>query len=339
MQQRLVHNLPKGQEIRNALKKKPGNLMNNWRNLIKVVLVCAILLPLTDALAQGPPINTDTPIMLGVSGGGVRSFGKITHKATLLRDGKEIADTLDRSVTSWVTPVAIPYNLYSDKLQIGLILPYVNIDLNKTTGDVSSSGIGDIKLSAKYLVYQLDQKNKTIRVASKAGVKLPTGDEDIQPALGTGSTDYFFSTVAAWIEKRVGVYIEGIYNVNTSRDSLDFGNSFSYNLALGYRLLPVVYETYPSPQINGYLELNGTTVGKSEVNRAKDDNSGGITLFLSPGLQYVGGRGWLVETLFQYPIINEPNGTQLATDWTISFGTRVLVFKNRRNLLKAISNS
>jgi len=303
--------------------------MNISRNLMVAVAACAFLFPVTNALAQGPPINTDTPIMLGVSGGGVRSFGKITRKATLLRDGKEIADILDRSVTSWVTPVVIPYNLYSDKLQIGLILPYVNIDLDKTTGDVSNSGIGDIKLSAKYLVYQLDQKNKTIRVASKAGVKLPTsdtGDEDTQPALGTGSTDYFISTVAGWIEKRVGVYIEGIYNVNTSRDSLDFGNSFSYNLALGYRLLPAVYETYPSPQINGYLELNGTTVAKSEVNGAKDDNSGGTTLFLSPGLQYIGGRRWLVETSYQYPIINEPNGTQLATDWTISFGIRVLMF-------------
>ena len=326
MKQPLAYNFRTGEKIKNAPMKEPGYLMNNWHNLIVAVLGCAFLFPLTDALAQGPPINTDTPIMLGVSGGGVRSFGKITRKATLLRDGTEISDTLDRNITAWVTPVALPYNLYSDKLQIGLIFPYVNINLDKTTGDVSSSGIGDIKLSAKYLVYQLDRKNKTVRVASKAGVKLPTGDEDAQPALGTGTTDYFFSTVAGWIEKRVGVYLEGIYNVNTSRDALDFGNSFSYNLALGYRLLPAVYETYPSPQINGYLELDGTTVAKSEVNGAKDDNSGGTTLFLSPGLQYVGGRGWLVETSFQYPIINEPNGTQLATDWTISFGTRVLIF-------------
>ncbi|MCH9032545.1 MAG: transporter [candidate division Zixibacteria bacterium] len=300
--------------------------MNNWCKLIVTVAACIILFPLTDALAQGPPINTDTPIMLGVSGGGVRSFVKITRKATLLRDGTEISDTLDRNIAAWVTPVALPYNLYSDKLQIGVIFPYMNISLDKTTGDVSSSGIGDIKLSAKYLIYQRDQKNKTVRVASKVGVKLPTGDDDAQPALGTGSTDYFFSTVAGWIENRVGVFIEGIYNENTSRDSLDFGNSFSYNLALGYRLLPAVYETYPSPQLNGYLELNGTTAAKSEVNGAKDGNSGGTTLFLSPGLQYVGGRQWLVEVSFQYPIVNEPNGTQLATDWTISFGTRVLLF-------------
>ena len=153
MKQRLAYNLRAGEKIENVLRKQPGYLMSNWRNLIVAVVACAFLFPLTGALAQGPPIHTDTPLMLGGSGGGIRSFGKLIRKATLLRDGKEIADALDRSVTSWVTSVAIPYNLYSDRLQIGLILPYLNIDLAQTTVDVFSSRIGYIKLSAKYLVY------------------------------------------------------------------------------------------------------------------------------------------------------------------------------------------
>ncbi|RMF60289.1 MAG: transporter, partial [Calditrichaeota bacterium] len=49
-------------------------------------------------------------------------------------------------------------------------------------------------------------------------------------------------------------------------------------------------------------------------------------IFLSPGLQYVGGRRWLIEASVQFPIVNEPNGTQLGTDWTVSLGTRVLLF-------------
>ena len=327
MKQRLANELQKCENTKNIPSKDPGYLMNNWPKMIIVVMITfALLFPLTNALAQGPPINTDSPIMLGLKGRGLRTFGKLVRKATLLKDGKEVSDSLDRSITAWVTPVAIPYNLYSDKLQFGVIIPYMNVSLDKATGNLSSSGIGDMRLFTKALVYQYDRKNKTIRVASKAGVKLPTGEENSQPALGTGSTDYFFTTVAAWVENRVGLFLEGIYNVNTSRNSLDFGNSFSYNLALGYRLLPAVYELYPSPQINGYLELNGTTVANSEVNGVVDDNSGGTTLFLSPGLQYIGGRRWMVEMSFQYPVINEPNGTQLATDWTISFGTRILMF-------------
>ena len=299
--------------------------MKTWmlRIVLSILAVCSLA---TDGWSQGPPINTDTPIMLGLEGRGLRTFGKIIRKATLRKDGSEIVDPLDQRITVWVTPLAVPYNLIGDEFQLGVIVPFMYVDLNTTVQDRSSSGIGDMRLFAKYLLYQYDRKNKTIRVASKAGVKLPTGDEKDQPALGTGSTDYFFTTVAGWIEKRIGVYLEGIYNLNTSEGQLDFGNSYSYNLALSYRLIPTVYETYPSPQLNASLEINGTTANNNNVNGQKVDNSGGTTVFLSPGLQYIGGRSWLVEATFQYPVINDPNGTQLATDWTVSLGTRILLF-------------
>ena len=292
------------------------------------LLMFSLFLALNPAtsFAQGPPITTDTPIMFGVSGRGLRTFGKIIHKATLLQNGNEINDPLDRDVTVWITPLAVPYNFFNDKFQIGVIAPFMRIKLNTNQGSVTTSGVGDIRLFFKYLLYQKDSRNKTFRIASKAGIKFPTGNENKQPALGTGSTDYFFSTVAGWIKSRVGIYLEGIYNLNTSRNQIKFGNSFSYNFSFGYRLLPVVYETYPSPQLNGFLEFNGVTAGKNQVNGQSAENSGGTILFFSPGLQYVGGRRWLIEASFQYPLVNEPNGTQLATDWTFSLGTRILIF-------------
>ncbi len=300
--------------------------MNSMKIYFKILCVLFIFTLMKTGYAQGPPINTDTPIMLGVQGRGIRTFGKIIRKATLLKDGSEIADPMQREVTVFVTPLAIPYNLFNDKFQLGIIVPFMNIDMNKNNGNISSSGIGDLRLFAKYLVYQYDRRNKTIRVASKVGVKLPTGDENKQPPLGTGSTDYFFTTVVGWIEGRVGAYLEGIYNLNTSNDALDFGNSVSYNFAFGYRLLPAVYETYPSSQLNGFLEINGTSANKNKVNGQKIRDTGGTTIFFSPGLQYVGGRRWLIEASVQIPIVNEPNGVQLATDWTISIGTRILMF-------------
>ncbi len=297
------------------------------RNCLKnsaVLTAVMILLAAHGGFAQGPPINTDTPIMLGLQGRGIRTFGKIVRKTTLRNDGDKISDPENREVMVWVAPVAVPYNLFNDKFQVGAIVPFMKV--NSNSGDVSTSGLGDIRLFAKYLLFQYDRKNKTIRAASKAGVKLPTGDENEQPVLETGSTDVFFATVAGWIEGRVGVYLEAIYNVNTSKNTVDFGNSVSYNLAFGYRLLPAVYETYPSPQLNGFLEINGTTTNKNTINGQKINDSGGTTIFLSPGLQYVGGRRWLIEASVQIPIVNELNGTQLVTDWTVSFGTRVLLF-------------
>lgn len=303
------------------MKRKATKRNSASRHL---VMLAIFVLAGTQAFAQGPPINTDTPIMLGLQGRGIRAFGKIVRKATLRNDGSEIPDPLDREVTAWVTTVVLPYNLFNDKFQVAIIVPFMNVDMNSSGGDASSAGIGDLRVFAKYSLFQYDRRNKTIRVAAKAGVKLPTGDEDAQPALGTGSTDYFFTTVAGWIEGRVGVYLEGIYSLNTSHEKVDYGNSFAYNLALGYRLLPTVYETYPSPQLNGFLEINGTTAAKNDFNGLTNHDSGGTTIFLAPGLQYVGGRRWLVEASLQIPIVNEPNGTQLATDWTVSLGTRIL---------------
>lgn len=276
--------------------------------------------------AQGPPINTDTPIMLGLQGRGTRTFVKVVRRARLLENGQQIDDPLNRSVTATVLPFAVPYNLFSDKLQVGLVAPFVNVNLSTSEGEPSNGGIGDLQLFAKYLLYQRDRRNETFRIATKAGVKLPTGDDQGMPALGTGSTDYFVTTVAAWIRGRIGIYGEGIYRINTSNENVDFGDAVSYNIAFGYRLLPAIYEIYPSPQLSVYLELNGTTTGRSARGGDTLQNSGGTLVFLSPGIQYVGGRRWLIEGSFQYPIVNDPNGTQLATSWTSSFGLRVLLF-------------
>jgi len=294
--------------------------------ITSVALAIAFGLAATKLSAQGPPIQTDTPIMLGLQGRGVRTFAKFIRKATLRRDGDAIADDRNRRVNAFVLPVVVPYNLLNERFQLGVIMPFLNLDFASSAMQASSSGIGDVRLFAKYLLYQRDRKLETLRIAAKGTVKLATGDHNKSPALGTGSTDYALSAVAAWIKNRTGLYLEGIYQLNTTTGATDYGNAFLYNFAFGYRLLPVVYETYPSPQLNGFLEVNGATSGRNRLNGREVENSGGTTVFLSPGLQYVGGRRWLIEVSWQVPIINRPNGTQLALDWTLSLGTRILIF-------------
>lgn len=270
----------------------------------------------SDSLAQGPPINTDSPILLGLSGRAVRTFGRVIRLTS---------DAQDREVTALVTPLAVPYN-FTDGFQVAGIFPLVHAHLYTNGPDFSSFGLGDIQFFAKYVFYKHDAKNKTVRAAARVNIKLPTGDENEIPALGTGSLDYSFAAVGGWIRHRVGVFLEGVYGLNTSKDERNFGNSVSYNLSVGYRVLPAVYESYPSPQLNAFLEINGTTIAENEVNGVNDANSGGTTIFLSPGLQYIGGRLWLVEASFQYPIVDEPKGIQLGTDWTVSLGFRVLLY-------------
>ena len=266
------------------------------------------------ALAQGPPINTDTPILLGVSGAGARSFVKVIKKSSQ-----------DEDLTITLSSVVIPYNI-STRLLVGGIFPYFNKDLDTNAGSMRSSGLGDTKLFAKYVVHQIDKRQETIRFVVKSSVTLPTGDEDAKPALGDGTTDYSFGVVAGWIKPRVSLTTEGVYSLNTSRRGTNYGDSFAYNFALGYRLSPRIYERYPSPQVNVYLELNGLTTKSDKLNGLNLENSGGTILLLSPGIQYIGGRKWLVEGSIQFPIVDDLNGSQLETDIIASLGLRILLF-------------
>jgi hypothetical protein len=279
----------------------------------------------TVASAQGPPIHTDTPIMLGIQGRGARTFLRVVRKDKLLRDGEEIPDPRNRTTTSHLTPLAVPYNL-ATTFQVGVLIPFLTRNLESTAGDQSNTGLGDVSVFAKKLIVQVDRKQETFRVAVKGIVKFPTGDRDSTPALGTGSFDFGATTVAGWIKGRWGLYGEGIYFHNTSSGDVDHGDRFGYNAAVGFRALPVIYERYPSPQLNVYLELNGTIQGRTEIGGAENPDSGGAELLLAPGLQFVGGRRWLVEGSVQVPIMNDPNGTQLATAWTATIGARVLLF-------------
>ncbi len=284
------------------------------KQLVIQISMMILLMPFSYTLAQGPPINTDSPILLGVSGGAVRSVIKVIKKSSP-----------DEDLTITVSSVVIPYNV-STRLLVGGVFPYFNKELVTNAESMNSSGIGDTKLFAKYVVHQIDKRQQTIRFVLKSSVTLPTGDKDVKPALGDGTTDYSFGVVAGWIKPRVSFETEGVYSLNTSRRGMNYGDSFIYNFALGYRLSPAVYERYPSPQLNVYLELNGISTRRDAQNGLSIENTGGTTLFLSPGIQYVGGRKWLVEGSIQFPIVENLNESQLETDVIASLGLRILLF-------------
>ena len=110
--------------------------------------VCSILflwVPLTHLLAQGPPINSDTPILLGLEGKAVALRAIIVNKSQLYRDRNKISDPLDRSVRATAVPVVVPYNVTSDLL-VGVIAPLLSVRSKSTAGSVTSTGLSDISI-------------------------------------------------------------------------------------------------------------------------------------------------------------------------------------------------
>ena len=112
------------------------------------------------------------------------------------------------------------------------------------------------------------------------------------------------------------------YIFNNEANNFEFGDVFQYNFSFQKRVLPF---TLPDEgvynQFNVLLELNGIYQNKSELMGVSQLSSGGHTLFLSPGLQYVKQR-IVYEASFQYPIIQDLNGTQLETDYRLALSLR-----------------
>lgn len=243
----------------------------------------------TGVYAQGPPIFTETPILLGLDGGGIRTFGRFIVK---------------ENATVYVQPVGIPYNLGS-KTQIGIIGRFININPNQIQ---SVSGFGDLTVFAKQQLYQKDGKGKTFRIIVKLNQVFPTGKTSSTPSIGSGSWQSQLSLITGYVTLKYGIYGQVGYNV-TSNDLTD---NLIYNFAFVYPLLP---QKYPPNQINLNIGFNGNY--KTTIK--------GNSLFLSSGVQWIVSKTTLFETGMQFPLIEEVTDAR-KTKYTFTLGTRILIF-------------
>ncbi len=72
----------------------------------------------------------------------------------------------------------------------------------------------------------------------------------------------------------------------------------------------------------GVLEVTALNQNKNRVAGVSDPNSGGTTVYLTPGIQYV-TRKYILEAALQIPIEQNLHGTALETDYVFTAGFRV----------------
>lgn len=263
--------------------------MNREKHIIYYVVSMVVLLSAHEAKAQGPPIFTESPFLLGLEGKGIRTFGTYISK---------------ENANVYMHPIAIPYNITS-KWQVGGIAPFIN---KAPDGMDSRFGLGDVKLFTKYQVHQKDGKGKTFRTLVKLTESFPTGNTTDAPPLGSDAYQTTIGLVSGYITLKYGIYGEVAYNIASN----GLPDNLIYNVAFGYPLLP---QKYPPRQLNLYLEFNGNLI----------TDNGNNSLFLSPGVQYLAGKKLLLETGIQLPLIEDvPDGQK--TNFMYTLGTRILIF-------------
>ncbi|NQV82835.1 MAG: transporter [Rhodospirillales bacterium] len=175
-----------------------------------------------------------------------------------------------------------------------------------------SSGLGDIQLAAKYRFLRIDSPGKQYSTAVLFKAKLPTGDDDKSPRLGSGSAD-FVGGLAHGLESRRWYYNTAVrYRLNTEGGgNLEKGDKVFLDLVGGVR--PVL-SGYRDADTVLFLELNGERSARNSLNGSSVTDSGGWELFLSPGIFWT-YRNYALTSGVQIPIAENLNGSQPTSDY------------------------
>lgn len=250
----------------------------------------------------------------------------VAREQWIINESGDDPSGADRDRTSQAVASVLGYGVNS-KLALFGVLPYLNNELKVTTGGQRvtrrATGFGDLTVFGRYTVVQRDQPGRTLRVAPFFGVKAPTGEDDETDALGrlppsvqvgSGSWDPFVGMVATYQTLRYQVDSQFSYRANNEANNFDAGDVIRLDGSLQYRLRPRELTGGVPGFLYGVIEANLIHRDKNRVGGSTDPNSGGTTLFLTPGVQYITKR-WIVEGAVQIPVSQDLNGTALENDF------------------------
>lgn len=216
-----------------------------------------------------------------------------------------------------------------------IVNPDGTLDLDPMRG--RESGIGDVALIARYSFLRKHTLDSTTALAGLVGVKFPTGktdgvadngeflDSHIQ--LGTGSTDYIIGLSVNHSMQKLSVSANLLGTLQTNGKFGDtshrFGNALNYDVTAKYRVYPGDLGQ-GGTQLFLALGVNGELREREKTDGVTDPNSGGNTVYLSPGLQAVVGPHWVFEISYQKAVYHNLYGTQLGEDYKASGGATYL---------------
>ncbi len=289
-----------------------------------LVSMCCLLVPLQVVAA---PITFVTALPVA------RGEMLVRAQTKLLRATDDDSPG-DRDLTVWAVPVIAAYGI-TGKLALFGILPVLDKEMEVTTplgrmkrGD---SGIGDLTALARYTVWKKDEPGKTLRLAPFMALKMPTGQDDAtdsigklpQPLqLGSGSWDYTAGLVLT--RQTLARQFDGSlsYTVKTEADGFEFGDEIRFDLSYQHRLWPRRLTSGVVGFVYGVLESTLMWRDNNTVQGIDDPDSGGVTWYLAPGVQYV-TRRTVLEMAVQLPVVQNLNGTALKNDFAAIMSFRM----------------
>lgn len=238
----------------------------------------------------------------------------------------------DIRVTGVVSMLA--YGVTGEFTLFGM-LPYLDkrIDLTRSGQRMSAgtSNFGDLTVLGRYTVFQSNGPGRSFRVAPFAGIKAPTGRDDVSNAQGrlpmplqpgSGSWDPLAGVVATYQTLGQEFDVSASYKRNTTANGFKFGDTAQLDVSWQYRLWPRSLRSGVPGFLYGVLETNLIHNNRNRMGGTTDSNSGGTALFVAPGLQYV-TKNWVAEGAVQLPLVQNLDGAAVKTRYGFTLGFRV----------------
>lgn len=271
-------------------------------------------------------ITTNTALPVTEGQGIIRAQSKVIRATG--------GGAMDAELTALGFPLVGVYGVTSRWAVFGVVpLLSKNLEVSTPQGRLERgpSGVGDVRLFARYTAWMRNRPGVTQRLAPLAGVEVPTGRSDDtdghgplpQPLqLGSGSWDPFAGVVFTWQTLQWQVDVSGLYERNTEAEGFQFGDELRVDVASKYRIWPRTLEKAVPGFLYVNLETNLIWQDENEIQGREDADSGGTQWLVAPGVQYI-TRRFVVEGAVQLPLVQEMNGTALENDFITTLSLRI----------------
>lgn len=197
----------------------------------------------------------------------------------------------------------------TDRLDLWLQVPYFDLNFDDDADERHSSGIGDVRLSARYNLFGL--RGGSVQVSGRFTTKVPVVDFPIDAEVipvGEGQWDY-----EAWLEAGVSFWPIPAYgvlwlgrrwramNTETTRDP---GDEFTFLAELGGTLVG---------PLGGKIVLDAIFGSNGSVQGVRVSNDEREIVYLQPTVNYQITPSFLLEAAARLPLRgqNFPAGRQL----------------------------
>ena len=183
---------------------------------------------------------------------------------------------------------------------------------------------GDLRVLGRYQFAPVQQGGGSSQSGLNFGLKLPTGAFDVQNAdgdaaertlqPGSGTTD---ALLGAYHQRSLpqqdwSMFVQAIAQLPlNTREEFRPGNRLSLDVGLRYEA---------TDKLGLLLQTNLLWRGRDTGAEAETDDSGGTSLWLSPGVAYAIGKDWQAYAFLQQSLYQYVNGVQLVAERGVVIG-------------------